>query len=440
MRKALLIVAMLLLVTPVMAATTITAVKEGAVFTAADGNKVQTVRIDYSGDVNVRAFALDINVATGPVFRGIRGFKTGESNAVSKGYGIFPGRFRDYIVVTGPNWADTNYNPVAPSGDPGASGTGLDTNHIVVEMGTLYAGDANRPVLSGTLFRIDVNNRGLLGTFNLAIAANALRGGVVGNDGNTVPGLSFVGTPIIFAGDVLPTPAQIIYPAYDPDCNIPIYWSPVAGATGYDLERSSDSGSTYPVTVVSNLNVTFKQDTVPALPTYRYRVRAKNAVSDSDYRTGTFDCNAILSTCYMNGNTADPNWASWRSQGRPDCWCKAGAAGSGPRGTGYQCDGDANQDSETVGTLVYRVYNSDMTRLSNNWKKTAANLSSDPNLGVGSFHTNGSCADIDHKGEVVGTVSYRVYNNDMTRLSTNWKKLSSSSVPGPNNLPGNCPR
>ena len=437
MRKALLIVAMLLLVTPVMAATTITAVKEGAVFTAADGNKVQTVRIDYSGDVNVRAFALDINVAPGPVFRGVRGFKTGESNAVSKGYGIFPGRFRDYIVVTGPNWADTNYNPVAPSGDPGASGTGLDTNHIVVEMGTLYAGDANRPVLSGTLFRIDVNNRGLLGTFNLAIAANALRGGVVGNDGNTVPGLSFVGTPIIFAGDVLPTPAQIIYPNYDPDCNIPIYWSPVAGATGYDLDRSANGGGAW-TTIVSNLNVTFKQDTVPVLPTYRYRVRAKNAVSDSDYRTGTFDCNAILSTCYRDGLTTDPNWAQWRNLGRPDCWCKFKGAGQGPRGTGYQCDGDANSDTESDGVNTFRVYNNDLALISSNWKKTTLQLTADPNFINVANHVNGLCADVDHKSESDGVTTFRVYNKDIAIVTGNWKKRNSSSLVDP--LPGNCPR
>ncbi len=78
---------------------------------APDGNMVQTIRIDYASDINIKAFALDINIEEGPAFQRIRDFKTGESNAVSPGYGIFPSRFRDFIVVTGPNWVDVNYNP-----------------------------------------------------------------------------------------------------------------------------------------------------------------------------------------------------------------------------------------------------------------------------------------------------------------------------------------
>ena len=83
MRKALLIVAMLLLVTPVMATTTITAVNEG-VSVGSDGNYIATVRIDYSGvagvDVNVRAFALDINIDGNSTFSNIRNFNVGEAN------------------------------------------------------------------------------------------------------------------------------------------------------------------------------------------------------------------------------------------------------------------------------------------------------------------------------------------------------------------------
>lgn len=203
MRKALLIVAVLLLATPVMAATTITAVKEGVVWTAPDGNKVQTVRIDYSSDVDIRAFALDINIdsdGNSPNFQGIRGFKTGESNAASPGYGIFPSRFRDFIVVTGPVWTDPNYNPTPAWNEPETVSprTGLGFPKMIVEMGTLYAGDANKPALSGTLFRFDVNAWGKDGTFNLSIAANALRGGVVNADGNTIVA-NFVGAEIVFA-------------------------------------------------------------------------------------------------------------------------------------------------------------------------------------------------------------------------------------------------
>jgi hypothetical protein len=238
-----------------------------------------------------------------------------------------------------------------------------------------------------------------------------------------------------------PTPSQIIYPNYDPDCNVPIYWAPVAGATGYTLERSNNSGvDNYPVAKDYNQFITYDVNTVPVGPNYRWRVKAKNADSTSLPRTGTFDCNAIYSTCYRDGLTTDPNYTSWRLQGRPDCWCKARPAGTGPRGTGYQCDGDANSDVEVVGTNIYRVYSNDAGRVSNAWRKTSAQLSADPNFVNVSYHGNASCADTDHKSEVVGTNVYRVYTKDMGLVTSNWKKLNSAAVPGPSNLPGNCPR
>jgi len=209
MRKALLIVAMLLLVTPVMATTTITATPEGS------GAGYRTVSIGYVTDVNVRAFALDINVDAGPTFSNIRDFNVGESNgnpgSGKIGYGIFPGRFRDYIVVTNPNWTDPNYNPTVASSEPGASGTGMGQNKMIVELGSLYTGDANKPKLSGTLFRFDVV--GTAGTYNLAMVADALRGGVVNVDGNAITA-TLQGTSV-----VIPAQQTDCFPNTDPGYN-----------------------------------------------------------------------------------------------------------------------------------------------------------------------------------------------------------------------------
>jgi hypothetical protein len=513
MRKALLIVAMLLLVTPVMATTTITAVQESQ-FTAPDGNKVQTVRIDYSSDVNIRAFALDINIDSNnnsPNFQGIRNFKTGESNAASPGYGIFPSRFRDFIQVLNSTdvntadggWADPNYNPTTSWNEPGTTSHtwGMGYPQMIVEMGTLYVGDANKPPLSGTLFRFDVNSWGVVGTFNLTIAADTLRGGVVNSDGNTITA-TCVGTAITFtapgatvpnvvgmtqtaannaitgatlnvktttgkysdvcavtivmsqvptAGTIVPlnsdvnyvyslgkfpTPAQIIYPKWDSDCNVPIYWSPVAGATGYQLERSANSGGSFASTIYTGAATFYADLKLAAGPNYRYRVFAKNADSTSAYMTGTFDCNAYLSTC---GNTADPNWANWVSAGRPDCWCKAVTTAADPNGSGYQCDGDA--DGATSGSPYnYRVYNGDLNYLTGNWKKKAADLTNDPNVILaGKLKINSACANFSHKSSG-SPYNYRVYNADLNILTANWKKLNSSSVTATNKLPGNCPR
>jgi len=224
MKKTLLIVAMLLLVaTPVMATTTVKVlVNPAEQFTAPDGNKVQPVSIAYDSDADVRAFALDINIdSTGgaPNFQGIRDFKTGESTAASPGYGIFPSRFRDFIVVTSPVWSDPNYNPTVAWNEPESTDTGMGFPKMIVEMGTLFADEVNKPALSGTLFKFDVNAWGATGTFHITVAANTLRGGVVGNDGNGITGADLVleGNDVSFACTL---PDVVSQPEADATANI----------------------------------------------------------------------------------------------------------------------------------------------------------------------------------------------------------------------------
>jgi hypothetical protein len=72
----------------------------------------------------------------------------------------------------------------------------------------------------------------------------------------------------------------------------------------------------------------------------------------------------------------------------------------------YQCFGDANGDTETLAN--YRIYGNDITKVSNNWKKKIDDATLDP------------CADVDHDDETLA--NYRVYSNDISRISTYWKK------------------
>jgi hypothetical protein len=196
MRKCLLIVAMLLIaVAPVMATVTVTARHTG--FPVKAGIPCTTCEVNYvcSGGEKVRAFALEITVDSGYTITGIKDFNTGESNKAPNtgpGYGIFPGKFRDVINAADPNWTvDANYNPIAPATDLDAGGTGLGTNKIIVEMGSLYVGDNNAPLSAGPLFRFDI--QGPTGKdCNMVIAANTSRGGVVLEDGSTLAA-TFVG-------------------------------------------------------------------------------------------------------------------------------------------------------------------------------------------------------------------------------------------------------
>jgi hypothetical protein len=484
MKNILLVVAMLIIVSPVLATVSVTATDIG-------GGVVE-VRYNCSAGEKVRSFALDISVNNGMTIDSIYDFNVGENNATKKGYGIFPGSFADYINPASPNWADVNYKPVAPVADPNAR-TGLGTGAITVEMGSLYV-DTNAPPSSGQLFKLGINPHSG-SSCNLSIVLNNTRVGVVLEDTSVVASPVLTGTTVSFnilvycavgvcggtsainaaittagftpgtatpqysdtvasgcvisqspvCGTVVPpgttinyvysigrwaTPSQILYPTYDSDCLLPIYWSAVAGSTRYELERSGDGGGIW--TNVYTGTATFKADSVAA-GNYLYRVKAANADSNSLYITGA-NCNAYLSVCYANGNTSDPNWGQWVSVGRPDCWCKASSAQE-PNGSGYQCDGDVDG---TSGGAAYRVYTLDQTAVVTNWKKTAAQLTNDPNLTfTGKYKIHAACADIDHKS---GGAGYRVYTLDQTAVVTNWKKTNSSTSTATNRLPGNCPR
>jgi len=119
---------------------------------------------------------------------------------------------------------------------------------------------------------------------------------------------------------------------------------------------------------------------------------------------------AAVTECFPNTNSA---YNDWVLLGKPDCWCAK------PKGSGYQCDGDAD-GVDSGGINKYRVYTGDLTLIVNNWKKKAGDATLNP------------CADIDHK-DSGGINKYRVYTSDLTIITTNWKKKDAA-------LPGNCPR
>jgi hypothetical protein len=441
MRKALLIVAMLLSVVPVMAATTITAVQEGEF--VADGMKQRTVRIDYSTDVNVRAFALDINIDAGPTFDSIRDFKTGESTAASPGYGIFPSRFREYIVVTGPNWVDSNYNPTTYYNEPGAVDTGMGWPRMIVEMGTLYAGDVNKPALSGTLFRFDVNSEGGSGTFNLSIAADALRGGVVGVDGNTIAA-TFVGTAIVFT----PACTDILDEVGQAKATAETAWTgqgfslngtAVVDCTNVGLIRTQDTGC---VTLPYTINYTY--GIAPAEPNVAgmSRSAAVSTLTDLGFVIGA-DVNVAPTTTYTTVRTVTTQnpvagttgcgttvnlsvvsypvkdaalnslYANWVNRGRPACWAY-------PR----QCRGGADGKKQLN---VYWVGSNNLAVLKAGFNKTEATFNSGSTVNGTSL----ICASADHKKQLN---VYWVGSNNLAILKAYFNKTE-AGVPLCGNVP-----
>jgi hypothetical protein len=140
--------------------------------------------INYTADANVRAFALVIE-ATGANIVDVNHYFEGECDASNKGYGIFLDRING-IDINDAGGVDDWGSPVADVCSPGAAGTGIGTNKVIIGMGALYE-DGNQPPLSGKLCDIKISS-----TYHARCATvdvsdeDTYRGGVVLEDGNSV--------------------------------------------------------------------------------------------------------------------------------------------------------------------------------------------------------------------------------------------------------------
>ena len=175
MKKTFFALLVLMLAGQVMAANVVITVVD-------DGNGIASLK--YNSDVKVRAFALLVDV-NGANIVDVNQYFEGDCNTTSKGFGIF------LDTINGVDINDAGVvqewgSPVADDNSPGAAGTGIGTDKVVLGMGALYE-DGNEPALSGTLckFRVD-------GMCSVCVTEEeTYRGGVVLEDGNgTTPNLT----------------------------------------------------------------------------------------------------------------------------------------------------------------------------------------------------------------------------------------------------------
>ena len=176
MRKVLFVLAALLIATPAMAVPHV-----DITCTQQEGGWV-TIGYDVTRgaeEPRLRAVALDVSVNVGAIVA-IHGYIQGESvyNANpalnNKGFGIFPGSI-NLADPEHPVWGD----PIAPAEDKGADGTGIGTQRVILEMGSLYDGSvpANIPDDTGVLcqLRLFVSS----GAVVTVVEEKAHRGGIV---------------------------------------------------------------------------------------------------------------------------------------------------------------------------------------------------------------------------------------------------------------------
>ena len=170
------------------------------IVTCADlGGGVAEFSYDASDEpVLVRAFSLDITVDSGATIESIFDYKVGISTAANPGYGVFPGSI-DINDTTGE--VDDWGTPIGSDYYPGTL-PGLGTYGITVEMASLYGGAENAPLVSDTLFKITIDWHNA-SAVNANIALNALRGGIIMEDGST-PTVDLVGCTLV------PEPATLL--------------------------------------------------------------------------------------------------------------------------------------------------------------------------------------------------------------------------------------
>jgi len=87
---------------------------------------------------------------------------------------------------------------------------------------------------------------------------------------------------------ILPSaPASITYPISSSTGQYTVSWASSNAVTSYQLERSSNGGTTWSQ-VYSGANTSYQENIGNG--SYRYRVKATNAIGSSNWTTGTFDC------------------------------------------------------------------------------------------------------------------------------------------------------
>jgi hypothetical protein len=166
MKKLILVLAILVVASPAFAVLDVNIVKLA-------GNQVQ-IRYTGADPCNLpRGFALAFEVNSTADVCGISAYKTGESTAASKGFGIYPARIVIDAcgVVTG--WG----NPLADPCDPGAGDQVLPSKNFVLEFGSLYAPPSeavNAPGADGNLCVLSFDPNGATPSFTIKMTGEGL--------------------------------------------------------------------------------------------------------------------------------------------------------------------------------------------------------------------------------------------------------------------------
>lgn len=148
----------------------------------ADGNEV-TVSYDASTAPElVRAFALDITVDNGAKITAV--------SDVNAAYWVYPGS-----IVIEANGMPSDYGSAVADPCTYPALPGIGSYGATIEMGSLYVGEPNTPLVGGVLLKFAVDD-----DCTVTIAENAIRGGVVLEDPDLPADANCTGCTVAFTG------------------------------------------------------------------------------------------------------------------------------------------------------------------------------------------------------------------------------------------------
>jgi hypothetical protein len=395
MRKLTLILAIALIASPTFALT---------IYLQREGTS-NIIDVNYSGaDVAnpPRSFALDVTITSPSLFTNVTNYGQGESNSVKPCYGIYPARIDINTAGIVQSWG----SPLADLNDPGA-GTGLPSNHIVLEFSSLYYNDINAPVTSGhtsgRLCSLTINPNGATGSLNIRVQGETTyRGGVVLEDGTQVAvDVNSAWIPCLAMPSKATNPSPANGATGVARVGTSLAWTAGSGGCG----GSSTSHDVYFGTAVSPPFIQNQPGTSYTIPgtmaqgkVYYWRIDEKSAGGTMTGDVWSF----TVEECIKSSAT---EYAAWVSYGKPACWCYK-----------RQCRGDGNGQM----TLSKPVTASDLANF-----QASFNLKWTQMLGKADL--NGTmlfCGDYNHSQ----TLGKPVTGSDLIILQT-YFNLKYTSVP-----------
>lgn len=375
-------------------------------------NESNAVRIDYDASDETFlpvAFALDITVDGGAVITKVYDYKTGDSTAVSPGFGIFPRTMQFNQGGDIENW-----------GTPDVAGLG--TSKVTLEMASRYNGDANAPPVKGRLCRIIVDTRGA-SSVNVKTAQNTNGGGVVLENAESAKFTSVgctIGTST-HPPSLPAAPASITYPTASSTGQYNVSWPASSTATSYQLERSSNSGSTW--TQVYSGSALLYSETITN-GTYRYHVRAANSAGSSTWTTGTGNC--VVSISIPPTVPASPISISYPTNNNTGKYNIIWSSSTGA--TSYQLERSANNGS--TWTQVYSgdalSYSETVANGSYNYRVKAANTAGSSDWTTASWNCVVSIPAHPSIPAAPASISYPA-NSDTGKYSVSWPSSSTAT-------------